>query len=340
MIKNTVIFSFHLVCLLSVSVIRAQDPSFSQFFSSPLNVNPALTGNIHSDWRVISNFRHQQLASTAPYITGSVCLEKKWNANNDNSIREANRFGIGVMMMYDKVMNGALKSNYASANLSYTILVNDMDRKHEISFGVAGIYGNRRINQQALYFEEQFSGNEFHSNLPTGETGLYNMKPYLSASIGLVYHIYSDISSLDFGVSGFHINRPRQTFIKDENQFLPRRYVAHANYEHFLNDEWVLNCNSIFQEQGKTNYFSLGGGLAYFIPSSKDMFLMGGLWYWSNKALIPYFSAGYGNFQFGCSYDIASARITGASIRQNIIEFSVIFRGSRPNGFFVPCPWK
>src|SRR5687767_8728276 len=36
-----------------------QDPSFSQFFSSPLNVNPALTANINTDWRIISNIRNQ-----------------------------------------------------------------------------------------------------------------------------------------------------------------------------------------------------------------------------------------------------------------------------------------
>ena len=340
MLKITIRYILYTVCCLLGIESRAQDPSFSQFFSSPLNINPALTGNIHSDWRIISNFRHQQLASTAPYISGSLCMEKKWNAGNETSVQEANRFGAGLMMMYDKVMNGALKSNYASANLSYTILVNDMNRKHEISFGVAGIYGNRRINQEGLYFEEQFNGNEFHSNLPTGESGLFNMKAYVSASAGLVYHIYSDISSLDFGISGFHLNRPRQTFIKDENQFLPRRYVAHANYEHFLNEEWVLNCNSIYQEQGKTNYLSIGGGVGYFLPSEKEMFFMSGFWYWSKKAFIPYISAGYGNFQFGISYDIAAAQLTGASLRQNILEFTLILRGSRPTGYYIPCPWK
>jgi type IX secretion system PorP/SprF family membrane protein len=334
-------FSILILLILNHQIsLFGQDPSFSQFFSSPLNINPALTGNIHSDWRVISNFRHQRLESTEPYISGSICVDKKWNSSNSNYTQDANQFGVGLMMMYDKVMNGALKSNYASLNVSYKILVNDMDRRHEISFGAGGIYGNRRVDQQMLYFEEQFNGNEFQKSLPTGEVGLYNMKPYLSASAGLVYHIYSDISNLDLGISGFHLNRPRQTFVKDENQFLPRRYVAHANYEQLLTDEWVLNLNTIYQEQARASYFSLGGGIAYFVPSEKDIFFMTGVWYWSKKAFIPYASAGYGNFQFGVSYDIAAARITGASLRQNIVEFSLIFRGSRPEGSFIPCPWK
>src|SRR4030095_6911454 len=41
--------------------LHAQDPSFSQFFSSPLNINPALTANINADWRLISNYRDQWL---------------------------------------------------------------------------------------------------------------------------------------------------------------------------------------------------------------------------------------------------------------------------------------
>ncbi len=54
--------------------LHAQDPAFSQFFSSPLNINPALTANINSDWRVISNYRSQWMATgdPSPYVTGTI----------------------------------------------------------------------------------------------------------------------------------------------------------------------------------------------------------------------------------------------------------------------------
>ena len=45
--------------LLIPGAALAQDPSFSQFFSSPLNINPGLTANINSKWRMVSNFRNQ-----------------------------------------------------------------------------------------------------------------------------------------------------------------------------------------------------------------------------------------------------------------------------------------
>ena len=46
-----------IMSLFFVKVARAQDPSFSQFFSSPLNINPALTANINADWKI--HLQHQ-----------------------------------------------------------------------------------------------------------------------------------------------------------------------------------------------------------------------------------------------------------------------------------------
>ena len=63
-----------LTTLLVGKGVIAQDPNFSQFFSSPLNVNPALTANIYGKWRVITNYRTQWLGPVDPYNTGTVNL--------------------------------------------------------------------------------------------------------------------------------------------------------------------------------------------------------------------------------------------------------------------------
>ncbi|HNA97235.1 MAG TPA: type IX secretion system membrane protein PorP/SprF, partial [Chitinophagaceae bacterium] len=48
-----------LTCVALVSVSNAQDPNFSQFFASPLTLNPALTGKFDGTFRVAGNFRNQ-----------------------------------------------------------------------------------------------------------------------------------------------------------------------------------------------------------------------------------------------------------------------------------------
>jgi len=43
----------------SYLAVQAQDIHFSQFYMSPLNLNPALTGVMNSQVRVVGNYRNQ-----------------------------------------------------------------------------------------------------------------------------------------------------------------------------------------------------------------------------------------------------------------------------------------
>ena len=100
---------------------KAQDPSFSQFFSSPLNINPSLTANINADWRAIANFRDQWISPASPYATGTISYDAKMFQKKFPGMEEGNIFGLGGMLMYDKAMGGVVKSTYASMNISYRV---------------------------------------------------------------------------------------------------------------------------------------------------------------------------------------------------------------------------
>src|SRR5262252_9977127 len=136
-----------LICLLAaVRFASAQDPNFSQFFSSPLNVNPALTAKINSDWRVISNFRDQWLGPASPYATGTISYDTKILQNKiPNVHEEKNLIGVGGMLMYDYAMDGIMKSTYASANLSYSVVLADGPSVHRLGAGFGATYGKRTV---------------------------------------------------------------------------------------------------------------------------------------------------------------------------------------------------
>ena len=185
----------------------AQDPSFSQYFSSPLNINPALTANINSKWRFISNIRDQWIGPSSPYTTGTASFDISML---ENKIPEGSTFGFGAMMMYDQAMRGALKSTYLSLNTSYNITLVDGDNRQRIGIGVGGIFSNKRVDFSKLSFGEQFNGHGFDTNLPTGESALSQMKPYLSTSVGALYSITTANSNLDIGASAYHLNKPKQ----------------------------------------------------------------------------------------------------------------------------------
>ena len=331
-----------ILLLIALRSAHAQDPSFSQFFSSPLNINPALTARINSDWRVISNFRDQWIGPASPYATGTISYDTKALQNKiPNVHEEKNILGIGGMLMYDYAMDGIMKSTYGSANLSYNIVLANGPVVHRLGVGFGGTYGRRTVDFSRLTWEEQWVGySGFNTNLPSGEAALSNMKPYFSLSSGLVYSITSEKSNFDIGVAGFHINTPKQTFLQDKNEKLAMRKVIHANFETYLNNGLVLNTNAIYQFQDEAKYYSFGAGFGYYLPDNPDVILNAGLWYWSKNAVIPYIGFAYKDFQLGLSYDLTISKLDKASIKPKTFELSLIFRGIKEPTQIIPCPWK
>jgi type IX secretion system PorP/SprF family membrane protein len=328
-------------CVLACTTgVHAQDPNFAQFFSSPLNVNPALTANISADWRVIANYRTQWLGPASPYITGTVSYDRKVFQHKIAGVEEKNYWGMGAMLMFDYAMQGIVKSTYASYNLTYNIKLSSGNVVSRLGAAFGAIYGNRYVDFNRLTFQDQFTGSGFNTNLPTGETALTSMKPYFSGSFGLVYSMTTDKSNFDIGASLFHFNKPKQTFLSDPNQYLPPRMVVHANYETYIKDGLVLNTNAIYQQQEKASYYSFGGGLGIELNTNETAMFNLGLWYWSANALTPYVGLTYRDMQFGLSYDFTISKLRDAPRQANSFEISFILRGKKAPGVGIPCPWK
>ena len=130
-LRYILLFTFY---LLLITCLHAQDPTFSQFFSSPLNVNPALTANINSDWRAISNYRSQWMGATSPYVTGTISYDSKVERKN-GFLQENNYVGLGGMLMFDRALGGIAKETFGSLNLSYNIKLADEPVKNRLGVG-------------------------------------------------------------------------------------------------------------------------------------------------------------------------------------------------------------
>src|SRR3954464_6567249 len=109
---------FCICIILTIAVVgRAQDPNFSQFFVSPLTLNPALTGKFDGVYRVAGNYRNQWPSISSAYNTGTVSFDA---GILKNRIPEFDQFGIGVLVLSDKSGEGGiLQDNYAALSLAY-----------------------------------------------------------------------------------------------------------------------------------------------------------------------------------------------------------------------------
>src|ERR671926_1161622 len=97
-----------LICTVSICVwlgfgATAQDPNFSQFFASPLTLNPALTGKFNGDLRVAGNYRNQWPTINNAYTTYTLSAD---GGILKSRIPEFDQFGIGIMAFSDKSGNG------------------------------------------------------------------------------------------------------------------------------------------------------------------------------------------------------------------------------------------
>ena len=108
-----------LVCicaLLASQMVKAQDPHFSQFFASPLTLNPAFTGKFSGTWRLAANHRDQWPSIPKAYVTTSASLDFPILKGK---IPDSDVFGVGLSGLTDASANNILKLNYGSVSMSY-----------------------------------------------------------------------------------------------------------------------------------------------------------------------------------------------------------------------------
>ena len=315
----------------------AQDPHFSQFFMAPQFINPALMGSFEGEWRIMGNFRQQWGLAETPFTTAVCGAEFKLSGLEEGE----NTLAAGGAFMFDQSMFGAFKSNYAVANIGYHAWLDDYSR---IGLGFHAMYANRRIDFSALTFGEQFTSiNGFDAAALSGETTLENPKPYFSLGAGLLYEYLSDDLEWGVGVSAFHLNKPRQSFLADKDWLIPMRYVGQTYLNYDISPSLVMNLNGVFQYQSKPSYFAVGGALGMDISGGyQTSMLYAGGWFREGDSFYPYIGLLVNKVQVGLSYDIThSKQIYGPSVPQTF-ELSFVIRGMRedPEMKRISCPWK
>src|SRR5262245_23261385 len=104
-------FTVILILVSVVSVSKAQDPNFSQFFASPLTLNPALTGKFDGIFRVAGNYRNQWPSINNAFVTKTASAD--FHLLN-GYLPDIDRWGVGALFMNDQNGNGALNTNQFS----------------------------------------------------------------------------------------------------------------------------------------------------------------------------------------------------------------------------------
>src|SRR5688500_6495438 len=86
-------------------VSYGQSTHFSQFYSTPLLINPASTGLTYGPYRVASNYRNQWNDAGSAYKTFTISGDAQILKNK---MAEGNTLGLGLALVNDKTLEGAV----------------------------------------------------------------------------------------------------------------------------------------------------------------------------------------------------------------------------------------
>jgi type IX secretion system PorP/SprF family membrane protein len=235
--------------LLKSSISFAQDHLYSQFFNSPLYLNPALTGQFKGDLRMNLIYRNQwtNVPGTLSYVSASI----------DYNVP---RFGGGFGLLLTRGSEGTayLDRTNVSGLYSYSIGSEDF----VLSFGLQAGFTNRKIDYSKLVFDDQLDptlgiigGSSAATDLP------FNNKFYFDSGLGtnLV------IGEFNIGAALQHINQPNESFTGMPAK-LPMRINAHLSYrldlDRFENmdddDKSYVIPSVVFYKQSQFDSYSIG----------------------------------------------------------------------------------
>lgn len=318
--------------------IQAQDPVFSQFYSSPLSVNPALAGNGNANWRIAGNQRDQWIASgVEPITTTSLSFDGKLFKQQSNA---NNYIGGGVFFMQDKALSGAYKSTSLNLIASSHISL-DEDDNNGLSIGLGGNYSNTFIDFSQLSFSTQLSSSGFNRALPSSELMLSNIKPYFSVFAGITYTYATETSNFDIGIAGYRFMKTNRTALNDPTQLDPPRFNIHADFQSYINDKLVFNTNLLYVMESSVNAYIVGVNFGNILDDAElPTVLNTGLWYKAGGVVIPYLGLSYKNMQGGLSYDINLPSSNSSLSSLKTFEISLSFHSPQRNKHGIPCPWK
>lgn len=327
-----------------------QDVHLSQFYMSPLTLNPALTGVFNGNYRITGNYRNQWASVISnPFETVAGAIELSGKSGSYN------RIGGGLHVLSDKAGTSQLTTNIFSGSLSYNIALS-RDQDYFVSTGLQVSYTQRSFNPASLTFGNQYQNSGFCPECGNGENLTSTHYSYVDAGAGILwYHINqrNKRSNQFLGASVFHVNRPNVAFLVADEDKLYTKFVGHAGLEIPVAPKMSLTPYLLGMMQGPS-FETEVGTLVKFILEEKKTSTFGGTNFYigpfyrivgdqntsiSSDALIIATKLDWGGFTFGLSYDVNVSGLSPASSSRGGPELAVQYIGTFKNvSHKVFCP--
>ncbi|MGD0711817.1 MAG: PorP/SprF family type IX secretion system membrane protein [Bacteroidales bacterium] len=332
------LFFLSFLCLYSF-YSEAQDIHFTQYYTSPLNLNPGMTGFFDGTQRYTFQNKTQWESVTVPFTTLSASCDMpilKRYLKHD-------LFGGGIVIYRDQEGDSKYGTTQVNLSLSYIRSVSTLNNQF-VSFGLQAGAAQRTIDYSQLIFDDQWDGTSFNPALSNNEQFATRNFFFFDLSAGSYWSIIQhNGNQFSAGVSLFHINKPRQSLFGNNDVRLARKPLINGNALLMVTDKIKLCPGILIMHQETYNEIDIGSLVKYIVVPAEVNYLAlsFGLYYRVGDAFNLIAGLDYHDFALGVSYDINSSNLVPASHYRGGFELTLMYIVNKNKKNYVkkiPCP--
>lgn len=331
--RNLLALALFSCCIIFENAV-AQDPMFSQFYSAPLYLNPAMAG-AETNMIVGVNYRTQWTNLQFPYQTGQVSFTYPLitNASTRKHIG-----GIGGSVFNEVAgQNHNFKTYGVLLGGAYNLQF-DKWRNTFISFGLQGGLIQKRLDNGELTWGSQYDPFFGYNSsiVPTiNNITQTTMYPVVNAGITIFHNsqkINHGVSSyLGFAVS--NLNRPNESMIQNARAELPLLLKLNGGLDIAVSERFTISPNVLWMQQNSISQINAGLYASYSLSTDeKPIIATLGTWYRIQDSFIGMIGLSKDKLTFGFSYDVNSSTLRYATHGQGAYEVSLTYRVPKIKG--------
>jgi type IX secretion system PorP/SprF family membrane protein len=349
---STLFLSGLLFALFLIHAPRAhgQDPRFSQFFASPWNLNPALTGAFDGRWRVTANYRDQwsSILAPVPFRTYSAAADVRLGVNADDF------FAFGIGLMHDEAGTARFSQNKVQLGGAFLKQLSGGPRRadHFVSLGAQLGFGQNSIDWGRLWFSRQFDPTAEVPDFTAGNgepNAGANTNVYLDFNAGLLWYVLfgNNGGFWSAGAALHHINQPIVTLADNDSERLYSRWTAHTGGQLPMSDNFSLLPGVQVMQQGPAFEADFGMNIRYANNDRNDVALRLGAWSrLGNRldrglqmdAIAVVAMLELERWMLGISYDITTSSLSLVNNSRGAFELSLTYFHPAERRSRVVCP--
>ena len=284
--------------LLSQLGLNGQDIHYSQFFNSPLNLSPGLTGVFNGNTRLHANYKQQWASVPVDYVSADIGADYKFGSLDSGSY-----FSLGGLINYDTA--GDLNLGWTGVNLflSYSLKLGD---NLLLTPGVKGGYLQRSYDPENAITGNQWNGKVIDPSLSTEFLQL-DQNNFIDIGGGLNLRWQKHYRKhIDVGVALAHFNEPNDIF-QDSVSYVserPRKLSVYLLANLPLSDDLDLIVNGLYAKQNAYQEIVVNAQGKIYLNKNNNAALYLGAGYRFDDAWYPMIALEYGQLYGAFSYDL------------------------------------